>query len=113
MKPDKDSARGLAQLEGFLLWNAEVERARRQARRFTDQLPWLTTAQREDVERVFITERVAVSRESLTRIRDRAEELREEYTGRYARLRARCVAVSVGAVAAVTCLGTAVTLAIR
>ncbi|PVC82391.1 MULTISPECIES: hypothetical protein [Streptomyces] len=113
MKPDKDSARGLAQLEGFLLWNAEVERARRQARRFTDQLPWLTTAQREDVERVFITERVAVSRESLTRIRDRAEELREEYTGRYARLRARCVAVAVGAVGAVTCLGTAVTLAIR
>ncbi len=113
MKPDKDSARGLAQLEGFLLWNAEVERARRQARRFTDQLPWLTTAQREDVERVFITERVAVSRESLTRIRDRAEELRGEYTGRYARLRARCVAVTVGAVGAVTCLGTAVTLAIR
>ncbi|MFF8963048.1 hypothetical protein ACF1BK_09875 [Streptomyces globisporus] len=113
MKPDKDSARGLAQLEGFLLWNAEVERARRQARRFTDQLPWLTTAQREDVERVFITECVAVSRESLTRIRDRAEELREEYTGRYARLRARCVAVSVGAVGAATCLGTVVTLAIR
>ncbi|ROV64354.1 hypothetical protein [Streptomyces globisporus] len=113
MEPDKDSARGLAQLEGFLLWNAEVERARRQARRFTDQLPWLTTAQREDVERVFITERFAVSRESLTRIRDRAEELREEYTGRYARLRARCVAVSVGAVGAVACLGTAVSLAIR
>ncbi|MFE8910388.1 hypothetical protein [Streptomyces globisporus] len=113
MGPDKDSARGLAQLEGFLLWNAEVERARRQARRFTDQLPWLTTAQREDVERVFVTERVAVSRESLTRVRDRAEELREEYSGRYARLRARCVAVSVGAVSAVTCLGTAVALAIR
>ncbi|MDX3608118.1 MULTISPECIES: hypothetical protein [Streptomyces] len=113
MEPDKDSAWGLAQLEGFLLWNAEVERARRQARRFTDQLPWLTTAQREDVERVFVTERVAVSRESLTRVRDRAEELREEYSGRYARLRARCVAVSVGAVSAATCLGTAVALAIR
>ncbi|WP_228926588.1 hypothetical protein [Streptomyces sp. DH7] len=113
MKPDKDCARGLAQLEGFLLWNAEVERARRQARRFTDRLPWLTTAQREDVERVFVAERVAASRESLTRIRDRADELREEYTGRYARLRARCVAVSAGAVGAATCLGTALTLVLR
>ncbi|WP_097868913.1 hypothetical protein [Streptomyces sp. rh34] len=113
MKPDKDCARGLAQLEGFLLWNAEVERARRQARRFTDRLPWLTTAQREDVERVFIAERVAASRESLTRVRDRADELREEYTGRYARLRARCVAVSAGAVGAAICLGTALALVLR
>jgi hypothetical protein len=113
VEPDKNSARGLAQLEGFLLWNAEVERARRQARRFTDQLPWLTTAQREDVERVFIAERVTASREALSRIRDRAAELREEYTGRYARLRARCVAFSAGAVGAVTCLATALTLVLR
>ncbi|BAG17144.1 hypothetical protein ACIQUZ_28455 [Streptomyces griseus] len=113
MKPEKDCARGLAQLEGFLLWNAEIERARRQARLFTHQLPWLTTAQREDVERVFIAERVAASRESLIRVRDRADELREEYTGRYARLRVRCVAVSAGAVGAATCLGTVLMLALR
>ena len=25
MEPDKESARGLAQVEGYLLWNAEVE----------------------------------------------------------------------------------------
>nr|WP_203686059.1 hypothetical protein [Streptomyces sp. SID14515] len=103
----------MAQLEGFLLWNAEVEQARRHARRFTDQLPWLTTAQCEDVERVFIAERVTASRESLTRIRDRADELRAEYTERYARLRARCVAVSAGAVGVTICLGTALTLALR
>ncbi|MFG3408288.1 hypothetical protein [Streptomyces sp. NPDC048142] len=113
MEPDKDSARGLAQLEGFLLWNAEVERARGQARRFTGQLPWLTTAQREEIERVFIAERVTASRESLIRIRDRADELRAEYTGRYTRLRARCVAVSAGAVGVATCLGTALTLVRR
>ncbi|MFJ5739705.1 hypothetical protein [Streptomyces microflavus] len=113
MKPDKDSARGLAQLEGYLLWNAEVERARTQARRFTDELPWLTTAQREDVERVYLTDRVAVSRESLTRVRDRAAELRVEYTARYDRLRARCVALSVVAVGALTCLGTVSTVLLR
>ncbi|MFD9292651.1 hypothetical protein ACFWBV_31145 [Streptomyces sp. NPDC060030] len=95
MKPDKESARGLAQVEGYLLWNAEVEEARRQARRFTASLPWLTTAQREEVERVYVADRVEVCRETLTRIAGRAVELRGEYTERYDRLRARCVAVSV------------------
>ncbi|MFF5827201.1 hypothetical protein [Streptomyces bacillaris] len=113
MNHDKDSARGLAQLEGYLLWNAEVERARAQARRFTDQLPWLTTAQREDVERVYLTERVAVSRDALARVRDRAVELRGEYTARYERLRARCVAFAAAAVGAVTVVATTLTLLLR
>ncbi|MFE3517518.1 hypothetical protein [Streptomyces sp. NPDC059166] len=95
MKPDKDSARGLAQVEGYLLWNAELDSARRQARRFTDELPWLTTAQRDDVERVYTAERIEAGRETLTRIAGRALELRDEYTARYDRLRARCVAASV------------------
>jgi hypothetical protein len=95
VKPDKESARGLAQVEGYLLLNAEIEEARRQARRFTDALPWLTTAQREDVERVYVADRIEVCREALTRIAGRAVELRGEYTARYGRLRVRCVAVSV------------------
>ncbi|WP_406447598.1 hypothetical protein OG782_01765 [Streptomyces sp. NBC_00876] len=99
--PDTDSARGLAQMEGYLLWNAEVEQARRLARRFTDELPWLTTAQREDVERVYAADRAAASRVMLARIAVRATELRGEYGERYRRLRARCVA------AAVVCVGTA------
>ncbi|WNI26445.1 hypothetical protein [Streptomyces sp. ITFR-16] len=100
-EPDTDSARGLARLEGYLLWSAEVEQARRRARRFTDELPWLTTAQREDVERVYMADRAAASRLMLARIASRAGELREEYSARYRRLRARCVA------AAVVCAGTA------
>ncbi|MEI7030471.1 hypothetical protein [Streptomyces pratensis] len=100
MTSDQESARGLTQLEGFLLWNAEVQGARRRARRLTEQLPWLTTAQRDDLERVYVADRVAASRESLVRIRHRADELREEYTRRYARLRARCVAVTAGALGA-------------
>nr|WP_202537460.1 hypothetical protein [Streptomyces sp. SID8350] len=103
----------MAQLEGYLLWNAEIERARAQARRFTDQLPWLTTAQREDVERVYLTERVAASRDALTRVRDRAAELRGEYTARYERLRARCVALAVTAVGAVTAVAISLTLLLR
>jgi hypothetical protein len=113
VKPDKDSARGLAQVEGYLLWNAEVEEARRQACRFTEQLPWLTTAQREDVERVYVADRVAVCRETLTRIAGRAVELRGEYTERYQQLRARCVAASVLAVGAASGTCTACTLLTR
>lgn len=99
--PDQDSARGLAQMEGYLLWNAEIEEARRLARRFTGELPWLTTAQREDVERVYAADRAEASRVMLVRICARATELRGEYSRRYRTLRARCVA------AVVVCLGTA------
>jgi hypothetical protein len=109
MESDDDSARGLAQIEGYLLWNAELEQARHQAGLFADQLPWLTTAQREDVERVYAADRVAVSRATLVRIAERAVELRGEYTERYRRLRARCVATAVLAVGATSGTCTAVT----
>ncbi|MEV7403544.1 hypothetical protein AB0N93_24540 [Streptomyces sp. NPDC091267] len=88
-------------MEGYLLWNAEVEAARRLARGFTDALPWLTTAQRDDVERVYVADRADASRVMLSRIAARAIELRGEYNERYHRLRARCVAATV------VCVGTA------
>ncbi|WP_413754202.1 hypothetical protein NRF20_40840 [Streptomyces sp. R-74717] len=111
--PDKDSARGLAQLEGYLLWNAEVEEARRQAGRFTDELPWLTMAQREDVERVYTADRLATSRAMLCRVSARATGLRGEYEARYRKLKARCVAAGVVLVGAVGGTCTAVTLLAR
>ncbi|MEV7862701.1 hypothetical protein OH738_37635 [Streptomyces hirsutus] len=95
MNPSQDSARGLDQFEGYLLWAAEVEDARRQAERFTEQLPWLTTAQREDVERVYTADRIEASRRTLVRICDRAAELRDMYAQRYHQLRVRCVAAAV------------------
>ncbi|MFD7702599.1 hypothetical protein [Streptomyces caelestis] len=99
MNPRQDSALDWNRLEGHLLWAAEVEEARRQAARFAGELPWLTTAQREEVERVYRADRIAVSRAVLVRICDRAAELRTEYEARYRWLRARCVALAVVAVA--------------
>lgn len=113
MDPDKESARGLAQMEGYLLWSAEVEEARRLAPRFTDQLPWLTTAQREDVARVYTADRVAVSRAMLARIVARSDELRGEYSDRYRRLKTRCVAAAVVTAGAVSGTCTALTLLTR
>lgn len=99
VNPRQDSALGLNRLEGHLLWAAEVEEARRRADRFTGELPWLTTAQREEVERVYRADRIAASRAALERICERAAELRVEYETRYRRLRARCVALALLAVA--------------
>jgi hypothetical protein len=100
-------------VEGYLLWNAEVEEARRRAARFTAELPWLTTAQREDVERAYTEDRVAVSRAMLFRISARSAELRGEYNDRYRALRARCVATVVVAAGAVSGTCTALTLLTR
>ena len=100
MQPDRNDDHGLWQVEGYLMGHAEAAQARRQARSFTDQLPWLTTAQREEIERVYIADRTAASRAMFQRICDRAAELRTEYSDRYLRLKARCVALT----AAGTCL---------
>ncbi|MFJ3709437.1 MULTISPECIES: hypothetical protein [unclassified Streptomyces] len=100
-------------IEGYLLWNAEVEEARRRASDFVAQLPWLTTAQREDVERVYAADRMAASRDALLRITSRIAELRDEYTARYQQLQRRCMAVAVMAVGAAGGTCTAVTMLIR
>jgi len=94
MRRDKDNERGLRQVEGFLMWHAEVAQAQRDARAFTEKLPWLTTAQREEVERVYVDDRTAASRVMFQRICDRAVELRAEYAGNYVRMKARCVAAA-------------------
>ncbi|CAG7606944.1 hypothetical protein [Actinacidiphila bryophytorum] len=101
MKPDSADEHGLNQITGYLLWHAEVEQARRQAAVFTSHLPWLTTGQREDVERVYIADRVAASRAMLEQIRDRAVALRGEYSRRYGSLKRRCVAAAAGCTAVV------------
>ncbi|WP_046495260.1 hypothetical protein [Streptomyces odonnellii] len=115
MERDENSAGapGLVRLEGYLLWNAEIEDARGRAARFCEQLPWLTTAQREDVERAYIADRLAASRAMLVRISERAAELRGEYTERYRTLRTRCVAAAVVAVGAASGACTAVTYLAR
>ncbi|MFJ2919079.1 hypothetical protein [Streptomyces sp. NPDC087307] len=113
MDPDEDTTRGLVRLQGYLVWSAEVEEARRRAARFTDELPWLTTAQREDVERVYTADRLAASRATLCRVSARAAALRGEYEARYRVLKARCVATGVVLVGAVGGTCTALTLLTR
>lgn len=113
MRADSDDERGLNQITEYLLWNAEIEQARRQATAFTARLPWLTGAQRDDVERVYVADRVAASQAMLERICDRAGELRGEYGERYADLRKRCVAAVMACAVVAIGAATAVVLVMR
>jgi hypothetical protein len=113
MRARDEGERGLEEMAGYLLWNAEVEAARRQAAAFTSNLPWLTTSQCEDVERVYVGDRVAASRAMIQRTCDRAAELRGEYSARYEQLKRRCVAATLGCVAAAAGMAAAFVLVTR
>ncbi|MET9494130.1 hypothetical protein [Streptomyces sp. NPDC006552] len=100
MSTEQDIESGLLQMEGYLLWTSKTAETRAQAEDFTGRLPWLTTAQREEVERVFTEERLAFHKAALVQLAARAHELRGEYDERYARLKARCLGVCAGGVGA-------------
>ncbi|GAA4834357.1 hypothetical protein [Kitasatospora terrestris] len=87
-----EADRGLRKLEGYLHWQAENQRARQAARDLADLLPWLTTAQRRDLEHHYIRTHLHTARENLVRLRTRHEQLRTEYEARYRELRARWTA---------------------
>ncbi|MEY9957434.1 Flp pilus assembly protein TadB [Streptacidiphilus sp. MAP5-52] len=90
---------GLHHLEGFLVWQAEAKQARSAAQRFSDRLPWLTTAQREEVIRVYTADRMETSRATIRRLAERSNAMRQEYTARYSTLRARLFGWSLAATA--------------
>ncbi|MGW5176468.1 hypothetical protein ACWERY_19180 [Streptomyces sp. NPDC004082] len=83
------AAAGLNDLEGFLMVQAEYQAAEREARAFTDRMPWLTTAQQEEVARQYVAERIRLNQRALSTIVGRTRALRGEYEARYAFLRAR------------------------
>ncbi|MFE3648166.1 hypothetical protein ACFXPZ_37830 [Streptomyces sp. NPDC059101] len=95
---DLRTARTIHEIEGYLLWEAEKERARGQAAEFCDRLPWLTDSQREDVVRHYCREQREMSRSYLERIAVRSASLRTEYESAYRTLRCRLVValLSVG-----------------
>ncbi|MCX2970458.1 MULTISPECIES: hypothetical protein [Streptomyces] len=95
-----DAEAGLRELEGYLLWQAEVGRARTRAEAFAARMPWLTTAQREEVVRLYTAEHLRLSRQYLETVAARCHALRGEYTARFAKLRRRVVRRATAACAA-------------
>ncbi|MFF3905666.1 hypothetical protein ACFYZJ_06555 [Streptomyces sp. NPDC001848] len=76
-----------AEVEGCLLAHAEYDRAHREAEALCARLPWLTTAQAEDLVRHYVSRRLDITRRTLATIARRAGQLRDEYEARYAALR--------------------------
>ncbi|WP_159482422.1 hypothetical protein OG879_11390 [Streptomyces caniferus] len=109
-----DPERALNEIEGFLLWEAEKDRARTRAQEFCDGLPWLTDSQRWEVEVRYCQDQRDASRAYLERIAVRSAALRTEYDGVYRALRRRLItavlsgSVAVVALFAVTAFGLAV-----
>jgi hypothetical protein len=86
--PRAEEASALAaEAEGYLLARSHQDDARREARQLCADLPWLTSAQAEEVARHYYERRMALTRQMLGATVRRAGELRQEYEERYQQLR--------------------------
>lgn len=94
------------EIEGFLLWEAEKDRARTRAQAFCAGLPWLTDTQRREVELRYCQDQRDASRTYLERIATRSAALRTEYEGVYRALRRRLITAFLSGTVAVTVLVT-------
>ncbi|MEU0743586.1 hypothetical protein [Streptomyces sp. NPDC006134] len=83
----RDASLLASEAEGYLLARVHHDDARREARALCAALPWLTTAQAEDVTRHYVEQRIDLTRRMLSGTARRAEELRQEYEARYRALR--------------------------
>ncbi|WP_369390704.1 cytochrome C oxidase subunit I [Streptomyces sp. CG1] len=83
------------EVEGYLLWRARIAEAEQRAREFVAPMEWLTTAQREDIERRYVADSLYRARADLERVAARCASLRAEYEQRYQELRRRCVGVAL------------------
>ena len=95
----------LNEIEGHLLIAAAREEGRTAAARFSAPFDWLTEAQREEVERRFESEYLALARVSWEHTAERAREVRGEYEEVHRALRRRLLAGWLLACAAVVAVG--------
>ncbi|MFF3482081.1 hypothetical protein ACFYXC_02225 [Streptomyces sp. NPDC002701] len=86
-RPDRPGAALANEVEGYLLLRAERDQARLEATALCARLPWLTTAQAEDLSRHYVEQRLGLTRQALQVTADRAHRLRAEYEARHAVLR--------------------------
>jgi hypothetical protein len=99
-EPSPQSAAAVNEIEGFLLLQAEYDVAERDAHHFTGRMPWLTTAQAEDVTCQYLAERTRLTEQTLGVIVRRSSLLRDEYEARYALLRSRMLKLSAATLCA-------------
>ncbi|MEV7997164.1 hypothetical protein AB0O67_36400 [Streptomyces sp. NPDC086077] len=104
-----ETAAALAnEVEGYLLVRSEVDDARREAEELCACLPWLTTAQAEDLTCHYVDKRLEFTRRVLRRSARRAEQLQQRYEARYAQLRLALLKGHAAAACAVLACASAV-----
>ncbi|MFJ9852983.1 hypothetical protein [Streptomyces sp. NPDC101150] len=99
-----DAEAVINEIEGYLLWEAEKERARTRADAFCAGLPWLTDTQRSEVERRYCQDQHHTTQAYLERIAARSASLRTEYDGAYQALRRRLITAYLSGTMAVAVL---------
>ncbi|MFI0084895.1 hypothetical protein [Streptomyces bobili] len=85
--PDGRDSVLAAEAEGYLLARVHREQAQREAEDLCARLPWLTTAQADDLAHHYIRQRNHLTRLMFQETLRRAAQLRQEYESRYAVLR--------------------------
>ncbi|MFF5448026.1 hypothetical protein [Streptomyces sp. NPDC012888] len=96
----EETAAGIARLEGYLMSQAAQQEAAAAGESFAGRLSWLGPGEREEIARRFADHHLALRKQMLGAVAERAQELRDEYGHRYAVLRRRTVAAALGAVVA-------------
>ncbi|MFD9866941.1 hypothetical protein ACFXI8_06475 [Streptomyces niveus] len=99
-----EASSGIQQLEGYLLAQSRVREARTHAVIFADRMPWLTSAQHEEVVSLYTQDHIAMSRRALEAVVARAGELRAEYTARYELLKRRLLCAYLIALTGLGCV---------
>ncbi|MEV5127584.1 hypothetical protein AB0K49_33055 [Streptomyces decoyicus] len=103
--PDRRTVEaGIARMEGYLLWQAEIDRARTDAEAFVDALDWPTSAQREELVALLARRQLDLSQMAVTRIATRARQLRREYQQRYDVLKRRVLLTALALLTVLTFL---------
>nr|WP_246619941.1 cytochrome C oxidase subunit I [Streptomyces corallincola] len=67
------------EVEGYLLWQATIAVAEQRAREFTERMDCLTTAQREEIEQLHVSDSLRRAKQDLERVAARCRSLRGEY----------------------------------
>ncbi|MGW4690383.1 hypothetical protein ACWEPM_36640 [Streptomyces sp. NPDC004244] len=109
----KETAAGLARLEGYLMSQSALQEAATAGESFARHLSWLGPHEQEEIARRFADHHLALRKQMLRAVVDRTQELRGEYSHRYAVLRRRTVAVALAAVAAVAAASASIMTVLR
>ncbi|MFD6250261.1 hypothetical protein [Streptomyces roseolus] len=102
-RPDAPAAEatvGIARLEGYLMAQRFRSEAAEAGTAFVRRFTWLGPHEQAEIARAFAEEHLSLRRRMLQVTVARADELRAEYSRRYAFLRRRLVAAGLGLVAA-------------